>query len=495
MPTGMGVGGALGAGYAVKELVAAGREVQRMDSAVLAVSRDTADYQQNLEFIRSNADRLGIDFVELGQSYGKTFAAAKGVMTSGQVQQMFAGITEYMTAVKLGAEDQKGALRAVAQMFSKDVVQAEEARQQFGERIPDAMKLMTQAARNAGYEFTDFNKAMKDGMFKPAVLMAEVGKLMRERANNNNALAESLKTSAVQQTRFTNAMKAFAGALLKSGLDSILTDIFNALTGIVKTLSPLVLWLAKGVSGIAAFSKANKGLATAIGIVILALIAMRSQAIVTGVSMVAMFMASVVAATLAGGAVAGLTILFKALRGAIIASGIGLLILGLVEAGTAYNDYLNGKDNWISNLLGQLKVLRSSFELLGFQAQAVWDIIKTGGGTSTQRSILFNTTDLPNGDGKKTFASTAMNYIENSSMFGATDIGRAIQSLIAGGRYVSSLGDSNTPSSSVAGGSSNVKTEQSINVILVDKFGNKFPAIQRSDGFYAELPIGTVATQ
>lgn len=124
LPTGMGVGGALGAGYAVKELVAAGREVQRMDSAVLAVSRNTEDYANNLAFIRSDADRLGIDFIELGQSYGKTFAAAKGVMTTKQIQTMFSGITEYMTAVKLSAEDQKGALRAVAQMFSKDAVQA-----------------------------------------------------------------------------------------------------------------------------------------------------------------------------------------------------------------------------------------------------------------------------------------------------------------------------------------------------------------------------------
>ena len=371
----------------------------------------------------------------------------------------------------------------------------EEARQQFGERIPDAMKLMTQAARNAGYEFTDFNKAMKDGMFKPAVLMAEVGKLMRERANNNNALAESLKTSAVQQTRFTNAMKAFSGALLKSGLDSILTDIFNALTGIVKTLSPLVLWLAKGVSGIAAFSKANKGLATAIGIVILALIAMRSQAIVTGVSMVAMFMASVVAATLAGGAVAGLTILFKALRGAIIASGIGLLMLGLVEAGTAYNDYLNGKDNWISNLLGQLKVLRSSFELLGFQAQAVWDIIKTGGGTSTQWSILLNTTNLTDKDGNVSGGSVISNLLKSEGGAGSL-LGVPLAAVRGMGRVADYfMGREATAPSNLSSSNSVVQTEQSINVILVDKFGNKFPAIQRSDGFYAELPIGTVATQ
>lgn len=368
----------------------------------------------------------------------------------------------------------------------------EEARQQFGERIPDAMKLLEAAAKRAGYEFTDFNKAMKDGMFKPAVLMKEVGKLMRERANNNDALANSLKTSAVQQQRFTNAMKAFAGALLKSGLDQILTDIFNALTGVVKTLSPLVLWLAKGISGITAFSKANTGLAKAIGLVILALIAMRSQAIVTGVSMVAMFMASVVAATLAGGAVAGLTILFKALKGAIIASGIGLLILGLVEAGNAYNNYLNGENNWIGNLLGQLKVLRSSFELLGFQAQAVWDIIKSGGGTSRDRSLLLNTTDILDADGKPKSKRSLLGSLADNAFVQALPVVGTMAQLAS---VSNSLSTSQTPSSiatttSPSGQTVKVEVEH---ILVKDGFGRTFAGTKDSKGVVQIL--GEIPTQ
>lgn len=271
----------------------------------------------------------------------------------------------------------------------------EEARQQFGERIPDAMKLLEAAAKRAGYEFTDFNKAMKDGMFKPAVLMKEVGKLMRERANNNDALANSLKTSAVQQQRFTNAMKAFAGALLKSGLDQLLTDLFNTLTGIVKVLSPLVMWLAKGVSGIIAFAKGNKTLATAIGVVIIAFIALRSQIAKTLVTHVAT-MASMVASTyLASGAVGVLGLAFKALRVAIASTGLGLLLLGLVEAGTAYSAYLDGEDNWINKLIGKVDLAIARFKLLGSNIEYTWWIIKNKGATAEDRLGLVNGVPQP----------------------------------------------------------------------------------------------------
>ena len=433
LPTGMGVGGALGAGYALKELVAAGREVQSMNSALLAVSRNSEDYAQNLEFINKTADRLGVNFTELGQTYGKTFAAAKNVMTSGQVQDMFSGISEYMVAVKLSAEDQKGALRAVSQMFSKDQVMAEEARGQFGERIPNAMKLLEKAARNAGYEFTDFNKAMSSGVLKPAKVMAELGKIMHTMANDNGALANSLNTSAAAQERFMNKVRRFAAAVLKSGLDQILKDLFSSLSGIVDVLQPFVVWLVKGASGVLALAKANKRLTQVITGVTLAIVLLRSQLLMTGVSAVATFGMMTASAYASGGAIGVLSLAFKALKIAIASTGLGLILIGLVEAGTAYTNYLNGEDNWINLLIGKVDVAIARFKLLGSEIAYVFYLIKSKGGSEDQRSALFgtgsDTATKPN-DGKSHLADmlpTGVNY---------TGVGNFLSQTLSGVDYL-----------------------------------------------------------
>lgn len=433
LPVGMGVGGALGAGYALKELVSAGREVQSMNSALLAVSRNSDDYAQNLEFINKTADRLGVNFTELGQTYGKTFAAAKNVMTSGQVQDMFSGISEYMVAVKLSAEDQKGALRAVSQMFSKDQVMAEEARGQFGERIPNAMKLLEKAARNAGYEFTDFNKAMSSGVLKPAKVMAELGKIMHTMANDNGALANSLNTSAAAQERFMNKVRNFAAAVLKSGLDQILKDLFSSLSGIVDVLQPFVIWLIKGVSGVVAFAKANKTLAQVIVGMTLAVTLLRSQLLMTGVSAVATFAMMTASAYASGGAIGVLSLAFRALKIAIASTGLGLILIGLVEAGIAYTNYLNGEDNWINLLIGKVDVAIARFKLLGSEIAYVFYLIKNKGGSEDQRSALFGagsgTVTKPN-DGKSRLADmlpTGVSY---------TGVGNFLSQTLSGVDYL-----------------------------------------------------------
>lgn len=433
LPTGMGVGGALGAGYALKELVSAGREVQSMDSALLAVSRNSDDYANNLAYIKSTANRLGTDFVELGQTYSKTFAAAKDVMSTQDVQKMFTGITEYMTATKLSAEDQKGALRAVSQMFSKDKVLAEEARGQFGERIPNAMKILAQAAKNAGYEFTDFDKAMSSGLIKPAKLMPEVSKLMAIYARNNNALALALETSSAAQARFTNKVKEFALAVIKSGLDQILKDLFSSLSGIVDVLQPFVIWLIKGVSGVVAFAKANKTLAQVIVGMTLAVTLLRSQLLMTGVSAVATFAMMTASAYASGGAIGVLSLAFRALKIAIASTGLGLILIGLVEAGTAYTNYLNGEDNWINLLIGKVDVAIARFKLLGSEIAYVFYLIKNKGGSENQRSALFgtgsDTATKPN-DGKSHLADmlpTGVSY---------TGVGNFLSQTLSGVDYL-----------------------------------------------------------
>lgn len=124
LPTGMGIGGMLGAGYGFRELVQAGREMQAMESKLKAVSENAAVFNSNLEFVKKTSHNLALNVTEFGASYASIFQSAKRTAGVEQIQQMSEGMNKYFRTLQMTPEQIKGSLRAVSQMFNKEAVQA-----------------------------------------------------------------------------------------------------------------------------------------------------------------------------------------------------------------------------------------------------------------------------------------------------------------------------------------------------------------------------------
>lgn len=124
LPTGMGLGGMLGAGYGFRELVQAGREMQAMESKLKAVSESAAVFDSNLEFVKKTSHDLALNISEFGASYASIFQSAKRVAGVEQIQQMSEGMNKYFRTLQMTPDQIKGSLRAVSQMFNKEAVQA-----------------------------------------------------------------------------------------------------------------------------------------------------------------------------------------------------------------------------------------------------------------------------------------------------------------------------------------------------------------------------------
>lgn len=124
LPTGMGIGGMLGAGYGFRELVQAGRELQAMESKLKAVSESAAVFDSNLEFVKKTSHDLALNISEFGASYASIFQSAKRVAGVEQIQQMSKGMNKYFRTLQMTPDQIKGSLRAVSQMFNKEAVQA-----------------------------------------------------------------------------------------------------------------------------------------------------------------------------------------------------------------------------------------------------------------------------------------------------------------------------------------------------------------------------------
>lgn len=93
------------------------------------------------------------------------------------------------------------------------------------ERLPIAFKALEKATGLSG---TALEKAMKDGKLLAEDVLPKLGRVMREMANQNDALNKSLQTTRVAQNRFTTAFQKFQNAIFKSGFGKSLTDMFNS---------------------------------------------------------------------------------------------------------------------------------------------------------------------------------------------------------------------------------------------------------------------------
>ena len=313
----MAMGGALGAGYAIKEIVQTGREVQKMEQMLLQASTTTEDFEQNLSFVHKMAEELKIAFDGAGFAYAKILSSTSDSnLTKKNKEDLIYGLSKYMRTVNLADYDQAGVYKQIGQMFNNQRIQQDELNSIAERGIPIA-KFMRQAVKELGMTQAQYVKEQEAGKADPIKYMPIVARLMKEAADNNGAYEKSLNTSLAAQSDFMNSMKKMSSDLLKNGLDKSLKGMFDALTFLVETLTPMVVGLMEAFKGLFLIMKAIMSLDAYdwFLIVTLAILGLGAALIAGGK-----------AAIFAGGAATFFASTLKLLRAAIpIAAILGLL--------------------------------------------------------------------------------------------------------------------------------------------------------------------------
>jgi tape measure domain-containing protein len=116
---------------------------------------------KNIAYLDAEIDRLGLDMNSAYKGF-KTFQGAlMGTSLEGERgREIFTGVSEAATVMKLSADQTEGAFLALGQMISKGNVQAEELRGQLGERLPGAFGIF---ARALGVSTQKLNKMLDNG--------------------------------------------------------------------------------------------------------------------------------------------------------------------------------------------------------------------------------------------------------------------------------------------------------------------------------------------
>lgn len=229
-----GLGAILGVSHVLAQQSA---KFEALNTAIKSVSASTEDYANNQAFLQRLTNDYGQDIFTLAGSYKNLTAATKGTRLEGAgTKDIFEGIIQAGTALRLTNEQVEGSLLALQQMISKGNIQAEELRGQLSERLPGAFRIF---ADSMGVSEVELNKLLKEGKVMAQDVIpkfaAELKRLYSAEAiSNANALVN-------EQNRLNNAWEIFLATFSDT---TGITNFWKAFkSGLAESLSDLTAWL------------------------------------------------------------------------------------------------------------------------------------------------------------------------------------------------------------------------------------------------------------
>lgn len=226
---------AYGGIYAVinvlNQTVEAYKTLEAVQSRLAAVNKgDQRKTAEDLDFVRRNADRLGIQMGVLANEYSKFAASTENTAIAGKAtKDIFLSVAEAGRVTKLSLDDMGGVFKALTQIASKGKFQLEELSGQLGDRLPGALQIL---ADGMGITVKELLALTKEGKVASDNLKNFAQELDKRYGGQ---LEKSLETTTTALGRLGNAVFE---ALLRFGNNGFLegfTELVIKLTEVLRS--------------------------------------------------------------------------------------------------------------------------------------------------------------------------------------------------------------------------------------------------------------------
>lgn len=221
-----------------KRVMEAGQFFQTQEATMLMVTKDARKAGEELEFIRNEAYRLGLDLEIATNGFTQMAVNGRKVMDNNQLHDLFTGFSEYATAMGTDRVRYQRSIMAIQQMMGKGQIYAEELKQQLAEALPGSFQIFLEAVRefNKDSSITEEQmfKMMKDGKLLAKDILPLVGKYFSRDAREGGALAKQMESNRVAMARLNQTWFYFLNTIFDSGFGRELTEIFNLLSDTMK---------------------------------------------------------------------------------------------------------------------------------------------------------------------------------------------------------------------------------------------------------------------
>lgn len=347
-PTGLVGSTALTTGaVGVNEIRKAGQDQQRMENMLLFSTKSQEEYARSLKYVRDEAERLGLNSVELGKAFAQVNMSAREKIPETQRKKMFTEMSEYIMVTGAGQEDQKLIFKAVNQMFSLGRIMAEEMNQLTERGVPRQM-IYDVAKEVYNVKSTEeVLKLQEKGQLDPAKILPKVFEQFAKQARDTGAYDKMMGSSIVAQNKFMEQLRQMSDQIMDAGLDKAFAAFFNTLTAGLPYLTTFIKGIGGVFKGISELVKVVWSVVTAIG----DFIGQHPKVVGTlsvYLLMFAMLIAKVKGATLSFG-ILGKVLATLGRRIPILA-----LLLALFYLFQEYDKYMKGEDTWMNNFANKM---------------------------------------------------------------------------------------------------------------------------------------------
>lgn len=378
----MALGGiGAGAGFAAVGTVEAARDQTRMESMILMTTKSASEFSRTIDYVKNEAERLGLSSTELGKSFAQINMSAEG-MSQDTKEKMFTGFSEFMMSMGTSADDQKGIFRAFNQMFSNNRILQEEINQLTDRGIPAT--LVYNAAMKA-YDTQSIQKIKKlqeDGKLDPKRVLPIMAQMVQDLAHDSGSYAKMMESSIVKQGKFYEQLRQTSKEIMDSGLDVYLGKLFGELTKLVVVIGDAAQglgYLVGVIKDVNNWFNEVAGSNTLLNIAVLALL-FRFKGLARGIrSATRLFLRN-------RGVVASLTALFRGAFGmalgriVLATTGWGVAIWGVISAlQFLWKEVSDDKYGWtiFDELKLKMELTGMEMEILGLKWEHFWLNIKS----------------------------------------------------------------------------------------------------------------------
>lgn len=195
-----------------------------------AFGGDTKLAAEEMSYLKTQSDRLGVSFRDSGLEYSKFLIAAReGNFTVQEARFIYEQFAQAASRTGQSTEEFKGVMLALTQMISKGKIGAEELTQQLAERLPGAVPKLAKALNISTEELA---KRMEAGAISARAILNLAGEVMKD---NATAVSNANRQMIEATGRFESAKFEFMRALADAGFTEAFTSFLNKLSALLSS--------------------------------------------------------------------------------------------------------------------------------------------------------------------------------------------------------------------------------------------------------------------
>lgn len=219
-----------------------GKQYEARQAGMLVGTGDPEKARKQIAFLDKEIYRLGLDQQVASQGFVQMSVAAKGILSEGDLQNLFKGLGELSTAVQLDPFRFEKTILAISQVMNKTQLMSEEIKSQLGEQLPgslEAVRRATEKFMKKDVSTKELMELMKNGKLLAKDILPLLGKEFADMARQGGALRYALNSLNSVQGRLNKSFKDWVSSIYQGGLLDGLRDLY-------KTLDQLFYYMAQG---------------------------------------------------------------------------------------------------------------------------------------------------------------------------------------------------------------------------------------------------------